>query len=142
MSIEENKSLATRVMEEIFSQGDLNSMSELFAPDMVIHDPDKELRGRDQAQQGIFRLRAAFPDLRYTVLDQIAEGDKVVMRFQGQGTHLGEFRGYAPTQKKMTYTGIVILRFSGGQVIEHWGVSDVLGMFRQLGLIQPPTPPG
>lgn len=142
MSIEENKFLATRVMEEIFSRGDLNSMSELFAPDMVVHDPDKELQGREQAQLGILRLRAAFPDLHYTVLDQIAEGDKVVNRFQGRGTHLGEFRGHPPTQKEMVYTGIVILRFSEGQVIEHWGVSDVLGMFQQLGLIKPPTQPG
>jgi predicted ester cyclase len=137
MSTEENKALAYRVVEEIFSQGDLNRVDELLAPDMVVHDPDKELRGREQVKQGIVRLHAAFPDLRYTIEDLIAEGDKVAMRYRGWGTHQGEFRGVLPTGKEMTYTGILILRFAEGKVVEHWAVSDVLGIFQQLGVISP-----
>jgi len=139
MSIEENKVLAYRILEEIFSQGNLSHIDELFAPDIVIHDPDKELRGMEQVKQGILRLREAFPDLYYTVEDIIAEGDKVVMRFIGQGTHRGEFRGVPPTDKEMTYTGIMILRFVESKVVDYWAVSDVLGIFRQLGVIPPLT---
>lgn len=135
MSTEKNKVLAERIIDEIFNQGDRSHVDELFAPEIVIHDTDKELRGKEQVQQGIEKLRAAFPDLHYEVLDRIAEGDKVVVRFRGQGTQMGDFRGVPPTGKKMAYTGIVIMRFVDGQVIEYWGVSDALGIFQQLGVI-------
>jgi predicted ester cyclase len=137
MSIEKNKFLAGRVMEEIFNQGNLTRIDDLFAPEIVIHDTDKELRGEEQVRQGISRLHMAFPDLHYEILDRIAEGDKVVVRFRGQGTQKGEFRGVPPTGKKMTYLGIMIMRFIDGKVIEYWGVSDALGIFQQLDVIPP-----
>jgi predicted ester cyclase len=102
MSIAENKVLAYRMLDEIFSQGDLSRADELFSPEIVVHDPDKELSGRDQVKQGLMRLRTAFPDLRYTVEDTIAEGDKVVIRFTGRGTQRGEFRGVPPTDRHMS----------------------------------------
>ena len=137
MPTAENKVLARRIVEEVFSQGKLSHIDELFAPGIVVHDPDKELRGMEQVKQGILRLRMAFPDLHYTVEDIIAEGDKVMMRFTGRGTHRGEFRGVPPTGKKMTYTGIMILRFVESKVVDYWAVSDALGIFRQLGVIPP-----
>jgi predicted ester cyclase len=109
MSTLENKTLAHRILEEIFNQGKLSNFAELFAPDIVIHDPDKELRGWEQVQEGITRLRTAFPDLHYIAEDTIAEGDKAVIRFTG-------------------------LRFLERQVVEYWAVSDALGIFRQLGV--------
>ncbi len=137
MSTAENKVFAYRILEEIFSQGNLSNMEELFSPEMVIHDPDKELRGLEQVKQGIMRLRMAFPDLHYTAEDMIAEEDKVVIRFTGRGTHRGEFRGVPPTDKDMTYTGIMILRFVEKKAVEYWAVSDALGIYRQLGVILP-----
>ena len=137
MSTEENKVLANRIVEEIFNQGDLSRMDELIAPDGVVHDPDREYRGSEQIKQGITRLRAAFPDLRYTVEDMIAERDQVVVRYSGRGIHQGEFRGIPPTGKQMTYTGILIWRFGDGKMVEHWAVADVLGLFQQLGVIPP-----
>jgi predicted ester cyclase len=134
MSTLENKTLAHRILEEIFNQGKLSNFAELFTPDIVIHDPDKELRGWEQVQEGITRLRTAFPDLHYIAEDTIAEGDKAVIRFTGRGTQRGEFRGVPPTGKAMTYTGIMILRFLERQVVEYWAVSDALGIFRQLGV--------
>lgn len=137
MSTAENKVFAYRILEEIFSQGNLSNMDELFSPDIVIHDPDKELHGLEQVKQGIMRLRMAFPDLHYTAEDMIAEEDKVVIRFTGQGTHRGEFRGVPPTDKNMTYTGIMILRFVRKKVVDYWAVSDALGIYRQLGVPLP-----
>ncbi|HEX9389045.1 MAG TPA: ester cyclase [Anaerolineales bacterium] len=137
MSTAENKVFAYRILEEIFSQGNLSNMEELFSPEMVIHDPDKELRGLEQVKQGIMRLRMAFPDLHYIAEDMIAEEDKVVIRFTGRGTHRGEFRGVPPTDKDMTYTGIMILRFVEKKAVEYWAVSDALGIYRQLGVILP-----
>ena len=139
MSTAENKVLASQILEEIFSQGNLIHIDELFSPDIVVHDPDKVLRGLEQVKQGITRLRIAFPDLHYTAEDIIAEDDKVVIRFNGRGTHRGEFRGIPPTDKKMTYTGIMILRFIESKAVDFWGVSDVLGIFQQLGVVLPTT---
>ena len=140
MSAEENKTLAHRILEEIFNGLNPNLIDELFAPGIVVHDPDKELRGLEQVKQGILRLRGAFPDLHYTAEDMIAESDKVVVRFTGRGTHRGEFRGVPPTDKEMTYTGIMILRFVDGRVVDYWAVSDALGIFQQLGVIPPVAP--
>jgi predicted ester cyclase len=140
MSTAENKAFAYRILEEIFSQGNLSTMEELFSPDFIIHDPDKELRGLEQVKQGILRLRAAFPNLHYTAEDMIAEEDKVVVRFIGRGTHRGEFRGVPPTDRDMTYTGIMILRFVEKKAVEYWAVSDALGIYRQLGVILPSAP--
>jgi len=139
MSTAENKIFASRVLEEVFNQGNLGHMHELFSPDVVVHNPDKELRGLKQVEQGIMRLRMAFPDLHYTAEDIIAEDDKVVIRFRGRGTHRGEFRGIPPTEKKMTYTGIMILRFVESKAVDFWGVSDVLGIFQQLGVVSLPA---
>jgi hypothetical protein len=53
-------------LEEVFNQGNVSHIDEFFSPDIVIHNPDKELRGLEQVKQGIACLRAAFPDLHYT----------------------------------------------------------------------------
>lgn len=137
MSTAENQVIAHRILDEVFSRGNLSTMRELFSSDITIHDPDKELRGLEQVEQGITRLRTAFPDLYYAVEDMIAEGDKVVVRFTGRGTHQGEFRGVSPTGKAMTYTGIVILRLVEGRLVDYWAVSDALGIFQQLGAYPP-----
>lgn len=134
MSITENKALAHRILEEVFSQGRLSQIEELFTPGILIHDPDKELLGFEQVKQGILRLREAFPDLTYSIEDMIGEDDKVMVRFTGKGTHRGNFRGVAPTDKQMTYTGIMIMRLAEGKLAEYWAVSDALGIFRQLGV--------
>jgi predicted ester cyclase len=94
MSTEENKTLANQVWEEIWHQGLLSRIDELFTPDFLRHDPrGRELHGTEQNRQFISSIRAAFPDVHYTVDDQIAEGNKVVACYRFQGTHLGEFQG-------------------------------------------------
>jgi len=104
MSGTNNKLLADRVWEEVWHQGDLERIDELFAPDFVRHDPGgREIQGPEENRQFIKGLRAAFPDLRFTVLDQIAEGDKVAVRYRFQGTHLGDFQGIPPTRKQVAY---------------------------------------
>ena len=133
MSTAENKVFASQILEEVFSQGNLSKMDELFSPDIVVHDPDKELRGLEQVKLGLARLRMAFPDLHYKAEDILAEDDKVMIRFTGQGTHRGEFRGVPATDREMIYTGIMILRFVQKKVVDYWAVSDVLGIFQQLG---------
>jgi predicted ester cyclase len=83
-------------------------------------------------------FRDAFPDLRFTAEDIIAEGDKVAARYTMRGTHQGEFMGVAPTGNRIEVTGIDIVRFEGGKMVEHWANSDELGMMQQLGVIPAP----
>jgi steroid delta-isomerase-like uncharacterized protein len=138
MSSEEHKAVARRLFEAM-TRGDLGAVDELFTPDAVVHDQGRELRGREAIKRGLALLRAGFPDVVYTVEDQIAEGDEVASRYRGEGTHLGEWRGVPPTGRRFAYTGVLIHRFEGSQIAEFWGHSDSLGLLRQLGAV--PSPP-
>lgn len=81
---------------------------------------------------------SAFPDLRYTVDDAIAEGDKVVLRITARATHQGEFQGIPPTGRQVTWTEIHIGRLANGKLVEHWGNVDQLGLLQQIGAIPSP----
>jgi steroid delta-isomerase-like uncharacterized protein len=136
MSATNNKLLADRVWEEVWHQGDLDRIEELFAPDFVRHDPGREIRGPEENLQFIKGFRAAFPDVHFTVLDQIAEGDRVAMRYRFQATHLGEFQGMQPTRKQVGYSGILIYRVANGKIAEQWTEFDLLGFLKQLGVLR------
>jgi predicted ester cyclase len=83
-------------------------------------------------------LYAAFPDWHATIEDVIAEGDKVVHRIKGGGTHKDEWMGIAATGKQVTTTGILIYRIDNGKIVEEWLQYDVLGVMQQLGAIPRP----
>ena len=82
--------------------------------------------------------RSAFPDLRLTIDDLIAEGDKVVARWTAQGTNTGELMDMPPTGKESKVTGISILRISRGKVVEQRANWDTMGMLQQLGVVPAP----
>jgi steroid delta-isomerase-like uncharacterized protein len=136
MSATNNKLLADRVWEEVWHQGDLERIEELFASDFVRHDPGREIHGPEENRQFIKGFRAAFPDVHFTVLDQIAEGDKVAVRYRLQGTHLGDFQGMPPTRKQVGYSGILIYRVANGKIAEQWTEFDLLGFLKQLGVLR------
>jgi steroid delta-isomerase-like uncharacterized protein len=106
-----NKALLRRFYEELWSQGDLEAIPELVAENFVDHHP---LPGAPPGREGLAALvttwRTAFPDMRETVEDLIAEGDKVVGRFTMRGTHGGEFMGVPPTGRSVAMSGIDIVR--------------------------------
>ena len=77
----------------------------------------------------------AFPGIRVTVEDQVAEGETVVTRFTARGTHNGDLGGVAPTGKEVTVAGISIDRFEGGKCVEQWQSFDELAMMQQIGAI-------
>jgi predicted ester cyclase len=81
-------------------------------------------------------LIKGFPDFHETIDDIIAEGDKVWVLFTFTGTHTGEYRGIAPTSKKITVECVDIFRMVDGKVVEEWEVADGMNMLKQLGLIE------
>jgi len=132
---EANKALTLRYWEEVANKGNLDLIEEICAPDYVCHEVDQDIRGPEGVRQFIFMLRAAFPDLHVTVEDVIAEGDKIVQRWTGRGTHQGELMGIPPTGNRVSVVGITISRFKDGKVTEEWEVYDMMGMTQQLGVI-------
>ena len=143
---EENKAILRRVTDEVFTQGNLDVVDELFAPSYVLHDPGVpggELRSTESfKQQWVSMFRTAFPDLQPSVEDQVAEGDKVVTRYTGRGTHQGELMGIPPTGNEVVVSGTIMSPVSDGRIEEEWNNFDALGMMQQLGVIPPPGQSG
>jgi steroid delta-isomerase-like uncharacterized protein len=127
-----------RLIEECFNDGNFALADQLIAPDAVNHDPAQPahlsgVRGPEALKRSAQMYRAAFPDLRMTVDDVIAAGDKVAVRWHSEGTHRGELEGLAPTGAHGSVTGISIDHWQGGKVVESWTEWDNLGLARQLG---------
>lgn len=137
MSTKGNKAILQRIYE-VFNAGDLVPLDQLIAADAVDHNPfPGQTPGLEGIKQMFTAFRTAFPDAHQTVEDMIAEGDKVVARVTLTGTQKGAFMGIASTGKKVTVTGIDIVRFANGKAVEHWGNEDDLGMMQQLGALPP-----
>ena len=130
---EKNKAVARRFLEELWNESNFAVADELLARDYDGHS-STVIRGPDGAIAFIPRLRAAFPDFRFRILDQIAEGDKVVTRWILAGTHEGPFQGMPASGRRVEMTGITIFRLANGKIIEGWTNEDEWGMLRQLGV--------
>jgi len=133
VSLEENKAII-RKMFEAFNKQDLALLDEFIAPDYVDHP--RQFRGLESYKQHLTMSYKSFPDSHETIEDIIAEGDKVWIRIKGTGTHKGEFRGLAPTGKKITWEAVSIYRTADGKVVELlYAVEDELDFYKQLGVI-------
>jgi steroid delta-isomerase-like uncharacterized protein len=145
MQSETNKIVSRRFFEEVFGKGKLNVLDEIIAKDYVNSGPGTLPglpTGPEGAKQLVTVYRNAFPDVRFTIDEQIAEGDKVVTRWTADGTHQGELVGIPATGKTSTVTGITVDRFVNGKIAESWGIFDQFGMMQQLGVIPMPETAG
>ena len=138
MSTEENKALTRRIAEEIINLGNLDVADEVYAKDFINYVPPDEIKGPEGIKQYFSQMRNAFPDIKSTTQDQIAEGDKVVDYQVVTGTHKGEFQGIAPTGKQIKVTATIINRIAGGKIVESWSNIDMLGLMQQIGAIPLP----
>ncbi len=130
---EENKAIFRRYVEEVANRGNLELAGEIFDR-YVSHQPNGSTlqRGPEDVKRFQAAQHEAFPDMRVSIEDQIAEGDKVVTRVTVRGTHQREFRGMAPTGKEIELKGVTIFRFSPeGKVVETWESYDQLSLMRQ-----------
>lgn len=135
MAAHDNKAISRRFFEDVWNDGKLRAIDELATSDSVFIDRDmEEHRGAQAARNLVSTYRNAFPDLRFTIEEQIAEGDTVATRWTATGTHRGELMGIPPTEQKTTVTGITIDRIVNDRIAESRGSWDAFGMLRQLGL--------
>jgi len=139
MSEEHNKQVFRMVIEKAYSKGDLELLDKAFAPNFVEHQAGIVPPTVEGVRRSIVYLRRAFPDLKLTIEEIIADGDKTWARITGRGTHQGPFMGLSPTGRSIVVTVMDVCRFENGQIVEHWGVADQLAVMAQLGgLPQPP----
>ena len=133
---ETNKELMRRVFEMVNS-GDLARINDVIDGEMIEHEgvPGGPTSGPAAFIDFVTRFRAAFPDLRMTAEDTIAESDRIVCRFLMSGTHNGDFMGLAPSGKSFTIAGFDMIRCANGKIVEHWGVTDSYSFMQQLGAI-------
>ena len=138
---EENKALARRSWE-VVTGGSLDTLEDAFAEfytqDFILHEAGEEVVGIEGLAQFVSMMRSALPDLRVTIEDDMAEGEKVVTRWIAQGTHQGELMGVAPTGNRVTVTGITIHRIAEAKIVEEWSNWDALGLMQQLGAVPSP----
>lgn len=138
-SIEErNKNLVRKAIEEIYNQGNYAHIDEIVLNDFVIHslNPNREIHGPEGARNFVIALRTAFPDIRFIIKDQFAEGDKVVTHLIAEGTHHGNFQGIPPTGKSFMVSAIEINYIKNGKVSECWSNLDELSLLQQLGVVR------
>jgi steroid delta-isomerase-like uncharacterized protein len=129
-----NKAVARRVFEEIFNQGKFEVADEIYAKDFVNHGVHRDV-GLKEDQDAARGWKLAFPDLKMTVVQEIAEGDLVTVLWTGTGTNTGQGNGLPATGKKGEGRGITIWRIVNGKITEEWSEFDQLGMMKQLGLL-------
>jgi steroid delta-isomerase-like uncharacterized protein len=133
-----NKEIVRRFVEEVQNHHDLEAIDRLVHPDFVDYSgiiPAELGRGPDGLKQFFALMFDAFPDMNFTIEDQIAEGDEVVTRKTLRGSHKGDFFGIAPTAKTVEVNVIDIFKLADGKLRDHWGGFDRLSMLQQLGVI-------
>jgi predicted ester cyclase len=130
------KDVVRRFVEEYQTAADDRAFDELVDPDVLDHSrPPGVAPGAPGVRQQFDGFRAAFSGFRATILDQLAEHDKVVTRKVFTGTHLGPFEGIEPTGREVEIHVIDIVRVADGRIVEHWNCVDRLGLLAQLGAL-------
>ena len=137
--MQSNSNVVRRFIEEVLNQGKVDAAGQFFWEDMVEQVP---LPGQGPGLEGlkdVLRgLRSAFPDMHWSIQEQIVEDDKVLSRFEWKGTHRGLFLGVPATDRPVSVCGMVIDRFEGGKIKETRIIMDTLGLMMQLGVVPPP----
>jgi steroid delta-isomerase-like uncharacterized protein len=135
----DNKSIVRRLYEEVWNMRRLEVIDELISPSHAVHitdatDPGREI-GPEAYARTVVEFVTAFPDVKFTVLDLIAENDKVVVCWNISGTHQGVFRGIAPTGKKISVDGSTVNQLANGKIMDSYVSWDLWGLMQQLGAI-------
>ena len=141
MSSESNKAASRRLFVASFQDGNMAVADELLAPDAKNGGP-ATLPGQPDGPEGlkmaVSLYRGAFPDMKITIDEQVAEGDTVVTRWTAVGTNTGELAGMPASGKPVTVTGMGIDHFKDGKIVSSWGIFDQFGMMVQMGVIPAP----
>jgi len=141
MSLQHNKSITRQFFEEAYNRGNLALLDQLLAPNYVDQKAPPGTPSGPQGIAGIITMfRQAFPDLHFTIEDQIAEGDEVATRYTFRGTQQGALMGIPASGKSVAISGISIYRITDGKMDQAWVEYDMLGLLQQIGAVPAPSP--
>ncbi|GAA4954813.1 ester cyclase [Actinoplanes utahensis] len=123
-----------RAAFESLQRGDLDACAGHLTDDFIVNLPGlpDPLHGRDVWRAGVQAMRDGFPDLRHTIEDIFAAGDRVAVRLRFTGTHTGTFQDVPPTNRRVTFTSIDIYRVTGDRIAEEWVSPDMTTLMRQI----------
>jgi steroid delta-isomerase-like uncharacterized protein len=133
-NVERNKEIVRGYVQAILVDRDFSKFSQFTAPGFSIDRSavPEAIAGADALHSQMDMLYNAFPDLELEIVDMVAEGDKVVVRFQAPGTHTGTFAGIEPTGKRAVWKGLVMYHVVDGMITEAWANWDDWGLLEQL----------
>lgn len=137
MSLEQNKASLRRFYEEVINARNIDLADELLSADFNDHAAKEP--GIAEFKKLYKSMIDIFEGLHITIEDLIAEGDRVVAYVTTRAVQAGKFRGFPPSGKQVTFTGVDIFRFKNGKVVERWAVRDFLGMLQQAGHVNQKT---
>ncbi len=136
MSTETNKATVRRMIDQVWNKRRVDLIEEFYAEDYVGHNPGvPPTNGLEAAKAETAMGLNAFPDLKLSIDDAIAEGDQVAARWTMRGTHQGELYGIPATGKQVTQEGAVVYRLVNARIAELWFYPDNLGLMQQLGVV-------
>ena|ERR1700687_3526044 len=135
----DNKSIVRRLYGEVWNGRRLEVVNEIISPSHALHDNNAEgsAIGPEGYRRQVTRFLLAFPDLRFTIDDVVAEEEKLVVSWNISGTHQGEFMGIPATHKKVSVDGITINHIVDSKIMDSYVSWDALGMIEQLGVVTP-----
>ncbi|HEY0789054.1 MAG TPA: ester cyclase [Thermoanaerobaculia bacterium] len=133
------KDIVRHIYEDAINTGRLERFDELVA---ATYEAPDGAKGAAAFRANVAELRAGFPDIRFTIEDLIAEGDRVAVRWSWVATHRGTFRGIPPTGKRVTNSGIAIYQLREGKIVRSWLETDRLGALQQMGAAPAPAAAG
>lgn len=136
MSLVEIKQTARQFFDDVYNQANLDSIDSLVTSSFVYHARGEDVEGIEKFKEWISSDHAAFPDMRFTIVDSIAEFGKVATTFVVEGTHEKEFRGIPATYKKFETVGVTVFHFDGNKIKEAWIVVDGLSAALQIGVVR------
>ena len=131
----DNKASTRRWFEEVWNQGREAAIDEMLDVDVVAHgltDDGQPGSGRDGFRRFYRQFRSGIPDVRIEVNEVIAEGDTTAVRITAHGTHAGDGFGVKATNRPVRVTGICMMRWRDGRIIEGWNEFDATGLMQQI----------
>jgi steroid delta-isomerase-like uncharacterized protein len=126
VTTESNKHIIERFTSEFLTTGDAALAEEFISPAIVMHFAGQQQQGRDSYVAIVAANQVAFPDLRWTVEDMVADGDTVAVRYTMTGTHRGDFAGVPPTGKAVVAQSMAFYRLADGKIVEERAQLDML----------------
>lgn len=136
VSAADGEELARRLIDEVWSDGDLDAIDELVTEGYVdYYEGEKNVTGRDGLKEYVSGLRESFPDFGKEVKEVIATDDAVALRFMATGTHEGVYEGIEPSGVEMSFAGSIFFHFEDGKISETYESADTWGMMEDLGAV-------